>query len=589
MTYLNLPVLALPVLTLTALLAACGAPITPAPEQARPDSTGPELTRPADLPAARGAVRNVSALTVSDAWRGTTWRTLKQGEGVTLVGADDATNAEKGDTAATADLPLLCLNVDGRPAPKGVDSWVGGEVRLSPAVNGTSLTSRKVADLLCATEFGGGWRVAGTRDGTGWQLLAAGQTDPDTRFWVAAEDAPANPWNSDGERPDAVIPDTTHVLGAEDRAGLLRASEDGRVLVFRSGAPILRTLKEGMALVSRPADAAPAGLLGRVKALERGADTTTVYTSEVSLEEIIQDGALDAAVKLDSSMIDFEKSGSAIRMQEKSLGAQRTFNFFSFSRNPFCLYDHAARSLGCDDGQASGLRSRVPATNYVTLDGQLSARADAFVNVNISWFRLQHFDAGVQLSESARATLFAKGSYMWNVNRDLTQWQVVFSPITFTIGPVPVVITPILVPTVGTNGQITATLRYEASQSFTGRYGVEYNRGSGWRGINTNTWTFSAPPAPTATASAQASAYLGAKGILALYSTSTSGPQVFVHAKPFVEGQASGTFGPGQTSYSLCAYAGVRVDAGAAFPLVSSAPWQAQVLNWRQRIYSHNC
>ncbi|GGL02194.1 hypothetical protein [Deinococcus radiotolerans] len=573
--------LPLSLLSLTVLLASCGAPSTPQP------GTPTSLTKPGGLAPAQGKVQNISTLDVSDAWRGTTWRVLKQDGDFTQVGADAATNPERGDTSATADLPLLCLNVDDRVAPDTASletsSWAGGEVRATPPVSGTALTSRKTADAFCATEFGANWRMAST-DGGSWSFTADGTLSPETRFWIAVDGQNANPWNSDGERFDAVIPDTTRVLGAQDRLGLLNASEDGRTLTLRSDSPILKDLKEGAALVSRPTEAAPGGVLGRVKAIENHGETTTVYLGDITLEEVIQDGDLDAAVKLDSSMIDYEKSGAMIQAQENTLSAQKTFNFFNFSRNPFCLYDHAARDLGCDDGAASGLRSRVPSTNYVTLDGQLSARADAFINASIRWFSVRRFDAGVELTESARATLEGKGSYGWNIDKDLTQWQIVFSPLTFFIGPVPVVITPILVPTVGTNGQITATLRYEATQSFNGRYGVEYNKGSGWSGINSSNWNFNAPPAPTVTGSAQVGAYLGAKGILALYSASTSGPQVFVHARAFAEGQANATYGPTGGSYSACLDAGVRADAGVAFPLITSSTWQARVVDWKRQI-----
>ena len=585
---------ALSVISLTALLASCGTQSTPAPMSALPGSS--PLQKPADLAPATTSLKGNSVLPVDDAWRGMTWRVLDSQDGVVRVGADQATNPYSGDTSATADLPLLCLNQDGRAAPGGLaldfyNGWAGGEVRATPPVNGTALTSRKTADAFCATEFGVGWRMAEFHDGQvdgqrgGWRFYANGQLQPDVRFWVAIDDQKANPWDSDGERPDAVIPDSTRVLGFQDRGGLLQASEDGRTLVFRSDSPVLATLTEGMALASRPTDAAPAGILGRVTSIQPNGGTTTVLTESVTLEEIIQDGDLDAAVALDSSMIDYARSGSMIQAQRQELTAQKTFNFFSFSKTPFCLYDHASRDLGCDDGGATGLRSRVPSTNYMTLDGEFNARADAFINASIRWFSVKHFDTGVQLSENARVTLEAKGSYPWNINKDLTQWKVVFSPITFFIGPVPVVITPILVPTVGTDGDVTATLRYEATQSFNGRYGVQYDKGSGWSGINTNNWQFDAPPAPTVTGSAQVNAYLGAKGILAFYSASTSGPQAFVHARAFAEGKASATFTPGQGGqYEACAHAGVRADAGVAFPLITSSTWQSRIVDWKRQI-----
>lgn len=584
--------LSLPIVGLTILLASCGNQSVPtsAAKQASPTA----LQRPADLAPAKAAIKSNSVLNVDDAWRGMTWRLLDTREGVVHVGADEGTDPYRGDTSAATDLPILCLEQDGRPSPEGLaldfyNGWAGGQVKLTPPITGSALTSQRVADQVCAAEFGPQWRMAEFHDGQvdgqpgGWRFYANGTLNSDSRFWVAIRDQNANPWNSDGERTDTVIPETTKVLGERDRAGLLQASEDGRELMFRSDSPLLTTLTAGMVVVSRPTEAAPGGLLGRVRAVINNGETTTVLTEDVPLEEVIQNGDLDAAIALDSGAIDYARSGSMIQAQQSKIQAQKTFKLFSFSKTPFCLYDHQKRDLDCDDGASTGLKGRVPSTNYATFDGNLDAQANAFINVSIRWFSLRHFDAGVELNESAKAILDAKGSYSWSINKDLTQWKITFSPIVFFIGPVPVVITPILVPTVGTDGELTATLHYEVSQSFNGRYGTEYNKGNGWSGINSHSST-PISSSGAANGTGRASAYVGIKGIMAFYSSSVNAPQVFVHAKPFTEfeAKASAVIGQG-AQIEGCGYYGVRTDVGVAFPLITSSTWQAQVLDLRKQ------
>ncbi len=141
---------------------------------------------------------------------GMTWTLISQySTTVSHVGADSGTNAYYGDTAATTSLPILCLYVDNSAPPSGLtpnffNGWGKGQVALSASVTGSSLTSLAVADGICSSTFGTGWRMAEHHDGWygaglayqgGWSFLAYGTISPSTRFWVYINDQPANPWN----------------------------------------------------------------------------------------------------------------------------------------------------------------------------------------------------------------------------------------------------------------------------------------------------------------------------------------------------------------------------------------------------------
>ncbi|MEO6191808.1 MAG: S8 family peptidase [Thermoanaerobaculia bacterium] len=149
---------------------------------------------------------------------GMTWTVLGQQNGYVQVGADAQTNAYAGDTTIDQFLPILCVLVDGREAPGGISfdsysGWVRGAVQATPAIAGTVLTSQQQGDEICADTFGDGWRLAEFHDGrygsdfsasSGWSYWAAGALTPGTRFWVAINDQPANPWNSAGDVPAIV-------------------------------------------------------------------------------------------------------------------------------------------------------------------------------------------------------------------------------------------------------------------------------------------------------------------------------------------------------------------------------------------------
>ncbi len=132
---------------------------------------------------------------------GMTWKVRQHSGAYVNIGYDSQTDPFNGDTSPFTSLPILCLYQDGRPAPAGIsfnfnNGWVGGEVRASAPVTGSVLTSQAVADGICASTFGAGWRMGEFHDaGGGWGWWAAGALSTTTRYWVRINDQYANPWD----------------------------------------------------------------------------------------------------------------------------------------------------------------------------------------------------------------------------------------------------------------------------------------------------------------------------------------------------------------------------------------------------------
>ncbi|MBU8895331.1 flagellar hook-length control protein [Corallococcus sp. H22C18031201] len=152
----------------------------------------------------RLAVLGISLLAVPTALasggRGMTWSKLDHVAGVDHVGCASC-NAYQGETACTAVLPVLCLKQDGAPVPPGVtpdfyNGWTSANLATTLPVAGTSLTSLSVANQLCASTFGAGWRMAEFHDGGGgWNWYGYGNVRGDLRFWTYINDQRANCWN----------------------------------------------------------------------------------------------------------------------------------------------------------------------------------------------------------------------------------------------------------------------------------------------------------------------------------------------------------------------------------------------------------
>jgi hypothetical protein len=135
--------------------------------------------------------------------KGTTWTVLGQqnnprGEDIVVVGADDQTNALEGDTDLNVDLPILCLEPFITPSrfitPDQSNSPINARVALSGTKPGLQARSLDTSDSTCQQQFGDGWRMAHDTDSPNLTVLVAyGQIEPQTRFWVAIDRKPENP------------------------------------------------------------------------------------------------------------------------------------------------------------------------------------------------------------------------------------------------------------------------------------------------------------------------------------------------------------------------------------------------------------
>ncbi|SAL63538.1 hypothetical protein [Caballeronia telluris] len=135
--------------------------------------------------------------------KGMTWFKTGHANGVDSVSCTntDGTkcDAYQGDTACSIKLPVLCINQDGAPGPvpsNSYNGWAKGNIGLSRAVRGDTMTSLADGNAICRGEFGPGYRMAEFHDGSGgWGWQAYGNIDGSSRFWVTTSDQSSNCWN----------------------------------------------------------------------------------------------------------------------------------------------------------------------------------------------------------------------------------------------------------------------------------------------------------------------------------------------------------------------------------------------------------
>ena len=456
--------------------------------------------------------------------KGMTWHLVSQSGDVARVGYDAATNAYQGDTSVLESRPVLCIRQDGRAAPDGLalngDGWAGGEVKLSPSVPGTALTSLTTANALCSGEFGDGWRMAEFHDapsGWRWYVNASTPIDPNTRFWVSINDQPANPWDSAGTPEDVVVPTTTKVADADTRAALLLASPDESQLVFAHTTPRLDSLQPGDILTSLPTPAAPGGFLRRVLNVSRQGDQVVVGTEPGSLEDAVQDANIDYEASLDFGENDLQLA-PGVTFQDNSGPGLRTQSLFHkrFTLNQVKLFD-------CPS----------PSNGKATLDGFIDLELKAFLHAKIKWFSLKQIEAGVNAQENSELKLDAQCDYSASVG-PVQIATLSGSPSVFFVGPVPVVARPLVVISVGANGKVSATLHLKVQHDASLKLGAKWEKGAGLSVINehSNNLRFDVPSAQV---DVSAKAYAKVRAGILFYEAG----YVYGYGSPFLDFTAS--------------------------------------------------
>jgi hypothetical protein len=461
-----------------------------------------------------------------------TWRQLDIKDELTLVGSDASsanatdgtTNPYAGDTSIKEQLPMLCLNVDGSPVPAGITTnfyqgWVEGKLQLTVPMTGTLLNSQDTADQICATAFGRGWRMAEFHDGK--------------------SNGVAGGWSYYGYGNLALVSPQLQVLNEQDR-NLVSAFDASSGSVTFAAQPSKLAVDDF--IISEPTANAPYGIPPRkVVSINQVGKSFVAETIEAGLEDVVLDGQVDTKTDLSTVPVVSEEDETGVtdsvnpqtRRIIKLFGIDKTFDKI--------LYDA--------DGNPQTINDQVKLT------GNFQAEVDAFINLRIRWFKVQYFDAGLQLDEKASAKLVGEATV--NLNSEILLLNRTYRPIVFFIGVVPVVLVPNLKIYLGSSGKIHGKVKFEVSQSYFNKQGVKWERGIGWGSINEvqSNFNFLTPEVEASTdGNYIPRGYVGLKGSLSLYGIYN----IYAYPKVFAELEGWIKYPP--LSYSYCLYAGLSLS-----------------------------
>ncbi len=335
-----------------------------------------------------------------------------------------------------------------------------------------------------------------------------------------------------------VIPEITEPISADTNQYLESVSPDGAVFTFTQSTPELDELAVGDIMVSAPATSAPDGYLTRVVGITNQGGAVVVTTSPAILEEAVQDGSAYFANVLDPSAVNTMSALPGVTMLPV---VDQTPLTFYFELNDVVIYD--------DDGDPSTTNDQVRA------NGSIEFEMDYEFYINVQDFQLQNLTFANHNTLRDTLEVFTEVE-LASLEEEAILASQVFTPITFFIGPVPVVVVPQLDVVVGVDGSIKVGISTSVSHELSMRAGVSYDQAEGWQPISELTAHYSYMPLqPTLDASLKG--YFGARFNLYLYGL--AGP--YVKVTPFLELKVQ----PLDTPRWLL-YGGIDVPAGFRVP-----------------------
>ncbi|MFF8775458.1 fibronectin type III domain-containing protein [Kitasatospora sp. NPDC015120] len=263
--------------------------------------------------------------------------------------------------------------------------------------------------------------------------------------------------------PDVTVDRKTVVLSPQSLAGMSNATED--TVTFDDPTEQVRGLQAGQIIVGAATTKVPGGVLRTVAGVEDDGSSFVVRTTDATLEQAIDDGEASFAGALERDRVRSVRSlhsGARVTLdgrgrRPRAIGGGADWDFgITMTPNP----EDPTRTLTV----ASALRGEI------SLEPHWSASLDFSLSKGVT--------AEFRATADIRASLDAKLSAYFTtsfVNEQLA--TVEMDPITFHLGPVPVVITPELSLSLQLNGSGGLEV------AFTGHYhqvvggAVRYNAG----------------------------------------------------------------------------------------------------------------
>lgn len=264
----------------------------------------------------------------------------------------------------------------------------------------------------------------------------------------------------------AVVRARVHVLDARALATLGRAEPAASALVFEAATPDVRRLSPGDVIVAGAGPATPRGLLRRVTGVRWQGGRLEVQTAPAGLEDVFWRARFRHHARM---------RPADLAVARAQLDGVRVPGAAAQAWSPGRIeLDLADVVLFDADGDPATTGDQVRAT------GTLGAEPSFDLDVDVSWGRVRR----IEFTNATRldATLALDARAAASVSRRVTVATLQFAPVTLMIGPIPLVLTPVLDVNVGASGSVSAEIRTSVTAATSVTAGLVYEN-ERWRGF----------------------------------------------------------------------------------------------------------
>lgn len=292
-----------------------------------------------------------------------------------------------------------------------------------------------------------------------------------------------------------IIPETTNILPPTTTQYLNSISPDGKTFVFTQLTPELSRVAPGEIIIGEPTSLAPNGFLRKVTSISNPSGQVVIETDQAVMEDAIQQGMAQVSRNLTPGDIQ-----TGYQVEGMTLERGPTQGSFYMKVEDVVLYDL--------DGNPSTTGDQILANGSITMEPGFD-----FSMVVKEWELIQ-LDFIARDTETAELEILAKvETSLIKGEKEIARYT--FTPITVFIGPLPVVLVPVLTVNVGIDGKVYVGVTTKVTQQVQLKAGINYNNGS-WKSISEATKTFQYNP-PQLTAGLELKGYAGARLALLLY------------------------------------------------------------------------
>lgn len=299
---------------------------------------------------------------------------------------------------------------------------------------------------------------------------------------------------------EVIIPETTTIIPSSIQASLEEVNAES--LRYASDSELIAGVNVGDVLVGEASSLVPFGFLRKVVEIKQGNNETIFITERASLTDAIQKGSLKAHIELKPEDV----ISSTNHLNE--LDTQAVLEPFRREFNNKILFDK--------DGNEATTKDQVRATGLLEIQPVLDLDIDIDCCEGV-FPPLPYLDTlAFRVGLEQHAELAVTAELEAQAKKEIKLFTHRFKTFKFSIGPVPILITPILTVSLGIDGKISAVASFQTAEDAQLIAGFAYDNKEGFSNISEADFGFSETNADF-TGELKATAYTAAQLDLFFY------------------------------------------------------------------------